>query len=306
MGLNHFKTAILLAALTALFMALGLMIGGQGGMLIAFLVALAMNGLAYWNADRIVLRMHNAVEVDEAGAPDLFATVRRLADAAGLPMPRVYLIRTRQPNAFATGRSPEHAAVAVTTGLLDTLSGEEMAGVIAHELAHIQYRDTLLMMMTTTIAGAIGMLANVALFFGGNRSSNNGMGVLGTVAVMLLAPLAAGLVQMAISRTREYAADRRGAEICGHPLWLAAALEKIAGLAARTPNMTAERNPASAHLFIVNPLSGARFDNLFSTHPATDNRVAALAALAEEWRSGAAPTLASVPSAGARHAGPWA
>jgi heat shock protein HtpX len=304
--MNFFKTALLLAALTGLFMAIGFVIGGQGGMLIAFLVALAMNLFSYWNADKIVLRMHNAQEVNEETAPEFFDTIRRLATAANLPMPRVYIVNSDQPNAFATGRNPEHAAVAATTGLLQSLSQEEVTGVMAHELAHVKNRDTLTMTVTATIAGAISMLANFAFFFGGNRN-NNGLGIIGTLAIMILAPLGAALVQMAISRTREYAADRIGAEICGRPLWLASALEKIAGAAARIRNPAAERNPATAHLFIVNPLSGERMDKLFSTHPETENRIARLVALAHEWgTSGDGPGgVASVLSAGHRYAGPW-
>jgi len=306
--MNIFKTALLLAALTGLFMAIGFLIGGQGGMLIAFVIALAMNAFSYWNADKIVLRMHNAREVDEDSAPELYQIVRRLAKAANLSMPRVYVIDSDQPNAFATGRNPEHAAVAATTGLLRSLTSEELAGVMAHELAHVRNRDTLIMTVTATIAGAISMLANFAFFFGGNRN-NNGLGLIGTLAIMILAPLGAALVQMAISRTREYAADRAGAEICQQPLWLASALQKIAGAARRIRNPAAERNPATAHLFIVNPLSGERMDNLFSTHPATENRIAQLTALAEEWGSGDGRRTASggpsVPAAGRRRAGPW-
>ncbi|MDP2619438.1 MAG: zinc metalloprotease HtpX [Hyphomicrobiales bacterium] len=306
--MNLFKTALLLAALTGLFMAIGFLIGGQGGMLIAFVVALAMNAFSYWNADKIVLRMHNATEVDERTAPEFFATVRRLAAAADLPMPRVYVVDSAQPNAFATGRNPAHAAVAATTGLLQSLSQEEVAGVMAHELAHVKNRDTLIMTVTATIAGAISMLANFAFFFGGNRN-NNGLGLIGTLALMILAPLGAALVQMAISRTREYSADRLGAEICGRPLSLASALQKIAGAAAHIRNPAAERNPATAHLFIVNPLSGERMDNLFSTHPAIENRVAQLIALAEEWGTSGggrgSAGAASVPPAGLRRSGPW-
>lgn len=304
--MNVFKTALLLAALTGLFMAIGFLIGGQGGMLIAFFVALSMNTFSYWNADKIVLRMHNAREVDEATAPEYYGIVRRLAAAADLPMPRVYIIDSEQPNAFATGRNPQHAAVAASTGLLRTLSQEEVAGVMAHELAHVKNRDTLTMTVTATIAGAISMLANFAFFFGGHRN-NNGLGIIGALAIMILAPLGAALVQMAISRTREYAADRIGAEICGRPLWLASALEKIAGAAARVRNPAAERNPATAHLFIVNPLSGERMDKLFSTHPATENRISRLVALANEWGtgSGGPASHASIPSAGRRYPGPW-
>ncbi|RME97692.1 MAG: zinc metalloprotease HtpX, partial [Alphaproteobacteria bacterium] len=249
--MNYFRTAILLAAMTALFMAVGAVIGGQQGMMIAFLFALGMNAFSYWNSDKMVLRMHRAQEVDERSAPELYDIVRQLAENAELPMPRVYLIHTEQPNAFATGRSPDHAAVAVTTGLLEQLSMEEVAGVIAHELAHIKNRDTLTMTITATIAGAISMLANFGLFFGGSRDNNNPLGFVGTLLVIFLAPLAAALVQMAISRSREYEADRLGAEICQRPLWLASALRRISQAAGRIPNMAAERNPASAHLFIV-------------------------------------------------------
>ena len=233
-----------------------------------------MNLFSYWNADKMVLRMHHAVEVDERNAPEYYGIVRDLAARAGLPMPKVYLIDNPQPNAFATGRNPENAAVAATTGLLERLSYEEVAGVMAHELAHVQNRDTLTMTITATLAGAISMLGNFAFFFGGNRDNNNPLGFVGVLVAMIVAPLAAMLVQMAISRTREYSADRRGAEICGQPLWLASALDKIARSAERIHNPDAERNPATAHLFIINPLSGERMDNLFSTHPNTENRIA--------------------------------
>ena len=204
--------------------------------------------------------------------------VAELAGRAGLPMPRVFIMDEAQPNAFATGRNPQNAAVAVTTGLMHSLSREELAGVIAHELAHIKNHDTLLMTITATIAGAISMVAQFGMFFGGNRNSNNGLGVIGSIALMILAPLGAMLVQMAISRTREYAADDLGARICGQPMWLASALAKIANAAHQVPNPEAERNPATAHMFIINPLSGHGVDNLFTTHPATENRIAALAA----------------------------
>jgi len=238
--------------------------------------------------------------VNERSAPDLYALVRQLAAAAQIPMPRVFVMENPQPNAFATGRNPEHAAVAVTTGLLNTVNGEELAGVLAHELGHIKNRDTLLMTITATIAGAISMLANFGFYFGGRGNSNGNIGLVGSLALLILGPLAAGLVQMAISRTREYAADEAGAEISRHPLALASALEKIAGMAHRIPNMPAERNPASAHLFIVNPLSGARMDNLFSTHPNVENRVARLQELAREIGDSPVP-----PSAGSAATGPW-
>jgi len=305
--MSYFRTAILLAALTALFMGIGYLIGGQGGMLIALLVAGGMNLFAYWNSDKMVLRMYGAREVDERSAPELYAMVRRLAAKAGLPMPRVYIMENPQPNAFATGRNPEHAAVAVTTGLLQTVGQDELAGVIAHELGHIQNRDTLLMTMTATIAGAISMLANFGFFFGGRSNNSGGIGFVGMLLLLILGPLAAGLVQMAISRTREYEADRAGAEISGTPMSLASALQKIAAVAHRIPNMAAERNPASAHLFIVNPLSGARMDSLFSTHPNVENRVARLEKIANTMgqtsRSGNEGPWVAKPRVAGR--GPW-
>ncbi|MEM7289135.1 MAG: zinc metalloprotease HtpX [Pseudomonadota bacterium] len=282
--MNIAKTGMLLAAMTALFMGVGYLIGGQAGMIIAFFVAAAMNFFNYWKSDKMVLRMHNAAEIDERNAPEFYEIVRRLSEAADLPMPAVYIINTPQPNAFATGRNPENAAVAASTGLLESLSMEEVAGVMAHELAHIQNRDTLIMTITATFAGAISMLANFAMFFGGNRE--RGVGIIGSLVLMIAAPFAASIVQMAISRTREYAADRRGAEICGRPEWLASALEKIASSAGRIPNNAAERNPATAHMFIINPLGDFRRDNLFSTHPDTNNRIEALERLADEWQSG--------------------
>jgi heat shock protein HtpX len=259
-----------------------------------------MNVFSYWNADKLVLSMHGAQEVDERTAPELVGLVRELARNAGLPMPRVYLMDNPQPNAFATGRNPENAAVAATTGLLRMLTREEVAGVMAHELAHVRNRDTLIMTITATIAGAISMLAQFGMFFGGNRN-NNGMGLIGTLAMVILAPIAAMLVQMAISRTREYAADNLGARISGNPRGLASALAKIAGAAEHIENVSAEHNPATAHLFIINPLSGARMDNLFSTHPATENRIAALQELAAEMGQGGFGGPASVAPAG----GPW-
>ena len=276
--MNYLRTGMLMAAMTALFLAVGYLIGGEAGLLIAFVVAAGMNLFAYWNADKLVLRMHGAREVDARSAPQFHRLVAQLAERAELPMPKLYLIETDQPNAFATGRNPENAAVAATTGLLRTLSQEEVAGVMAHELAHVKNRDTLIMTITATIAGAIGMLANFALFFGGNR--NNPLGIIGSLALMILAPLAAGLVQMAISRAREYEADRIGAEICGRPLWLADALEKLEHGARRIDNHMAENNPATAHLFIVNPLHAHAVDGLFSTHPSTANRVARLRQMA--------------------------
>ncbi|GAB4526980.1 MAG: zinc metalloprotease HtpX [Roseibium sp.] len=278
--MNYIRTAMLLAAMTALFMGIGFMIGGQSGMMIALAIAAAMNLFSYWNSDKMVLRMHHAQEVDERSAPELFRMVRQLAQNADLPMPKVYLINNPQPNAFATGRNPQNAAVAATTGLLDMLSPEEVAGVMAHELAHVKNHDTLIMTITATIAGAISMLANFAFFFGGDNR-NNPLGIVGVLLMMIVAPMAAMIVQMAISRTREYAADRMGAEICGEPMWLASALAKISGGVQRIHNPDAEANPATAHMFIMNPLSGERMDNLFSTHPNTQNRIDALRQLAD-------------------------
>jgi heat shock protein HtpX len=275
-----------MAGLTALFAACGWLIGGQSGMLIAFLLAGGMNLLAYWNSDRMVLGMYNAQEVDRRDAPALYGIVEQLAARAGLPMPRVYIIESDQPNAFATGRNPEHAAVAATTGLLRSLSHEETAGVLAHELAHVKHRDTLTMTITATVAGAIGMLANMAMFagmFGGGRNDDNRgspLGAVGAILVMVLAPLAAMLVQMAISRSREYEADRAGAEISGHPLWLANALARIHDGTQRIPNPVAEAHPATAHLFIMNPLGRGGMDNLFSTHPNVENRIRRLREMA--------------------------
>lgn len=276
--MNWLKTSILLAGLTALFMGAGYLLAGEGGMLIALLVACAMNVFAYWNADSLVLRMYRAREVTAESAPGFYGIVRQLAERAELPMPRVYIIDNPQPNAFATGRNPDNAAVAATTGLLRILDHEEIAGVMAHELAHVKNRDTLIMTVTATIAGALSMLANFALFFGGNR--NNPLGIVGTIAVMILAPIAAMLVQMAISRTREYGADAGGAEICGNPEWLARALRKLEQGAQSVDNEIAEDNPATAHMFIVNPLHARATDNLFSTHPATENRVRKLMEMA--------------------------
>jgi heat shock protein HtpX len=278
--MNTVKTMMLLALMTALFMALGYMLGGSGGMIIALVIAFAMNFFAYWNSGSMVLRMQRARQVDQNTAPELIEMVQRLADRANLPMPKVFVIDQPQPNAFATGRNPENAAVAATTGLLNALTYEEIEGVMAHELAHIENRDTLTMTITATLAGAISMLGNFALFTGGSRDNNNPFGFIGTLLAIIVAPFAAMLVQMAISRTREYAADRRGAEISGNPIALATALQKIAQMAGRTLNIPAERNPAMAHMFIINPLNGQRADNLFTTHPATENRIAALREMA--------------------------
>ena len=283
--MGYLRTAILLAAMTALFMGIGALLGGIGGSLIALVIALGMNAFTWWNSDKMVLKMHGAQPASGRAGGDLQRMVHDMADRAGMPRPKVYVIDNAQPNAFATGRNPENAAVAATSGLLQNLSREEIAAVMAHELAHIRNHDTTIMTITATFAGAISMLANFALFFGGNR--NNPLGLIGTLALMILAPLGAALVQMAISRGREYAADRAGAEICGNPLWLASALEKISGLAARIDNDTAERNPATAHMFIINPLHAHARDKLFSTHPAAENRIRALREMAgQSARSG--------------------
>jgi heat shock protein HtpX len=302
--MNYLKTAILLAGLTGLFMGVGYLIGGASGATIALVIAAATNVFAYWNSDRMVLSMYGAHEVDARTAPELVNMVAALAARAGLPMPRVFLMDNPQPNAFATGRNPQNAAVAVTTGLVQSLSREELSGVIAHELAHVKNHDTLLMTITATIAGAISMVAQFGMFFGGNRDNNNGPGLIGSIAMMILAPLGAMLVQTAISRTREYAADNLGARLVGQPMWLASALAKIEGAAHEIPNNEAERNPATAHMFIINPLSGHGIDHLFSTHPSTENRIAELQRLAAEL--GSRP--GAVPSARAEsppRRGPW-
>lgn len=276
--MNTLRTTLLLAALTALFMGLGYLIGGPAGALIALVIAAGMNLFTYWNADRIVLRMHNAQEVDARSCPQLFGIVEELARRGGLPTPRVYLIDEPHPNAFATGRNPENAAVAATTGLLAILDRDEVAAVMAHELAHVKNRDTLIMTMTATIAGAISMLANFGLFFGGSR--DRGGNTIALILAVIVAPFAALLVQLAISRAREYGADKGGAEMHGNPRKLASALAKLARGAQAIPNPVAAANPAAAALYIVPGLG--RGDSWFSTHPATENRIAALDAMAGE------------------------
>jgi heat shock protein HtpX len=309
MEMNHLKTFMLLAALTALFVGVGYLIGGPTGMLIAFVLAAGMNLISYWNADRIVLSMYRAQEVSgdepEPLIRNYVTDVHALADRAGLPRPRVYVIDEEQPNAFATGRDPAHAAVAATVGLLRLLSREEIRGVMAHELAHVKNRDTLTMTITATIAGAISSLANFAFFFGGNREREGGW--LGPIVMAILAPIAAALVQMAISRSREYEADRVGAEIAEDPQALASALQKIEAYAkGGLANYEAERHPATAHMFIINPLLGHGMDNLFSTHPSTDNRVRRLGDLAAKLgfkpraRTAVPETRSPAPAAG-----PW-
>ncbi len=276
--MGYGRTAILLAALTALFLFVGYMIAGEGGMMIALMVAIAMNVFSYWNSDKLVLRMYGAKAVNETTAPDYVRIVRRLSENAGLPMPATYIMDNPQPNAFATGRDPAHAAVAATTGLLEAMTSQEIAGVMAHELAHIKNCDTLTMTITATLAGALSMLANFALFFG--RGRNGPGGFVGTLAIAILAPMAAGLVQFAISRSREFQADKMGAEICGRPLWLASALEKLERGSIQIDNRQAEDHPATAHMFIVNPLHGGNMRKLFSTHPSTQDRVDRLHELA--------------------------
>ncbi|HEX8127393.1 MAG TPA: M48 family metalloprotease [Allosphingosinicella sp.] len=283
--MNQFRTLMMLAALTALFMGLGFAIGGPRGAAVALVVAAAMNLVTYWNADRILLSMHDAKEMTVRDCPQFVGIVHDLAARAGLPNPRVFVIDSPHPNAFATGRDPAHAAVAATTGLLGLLTREEVAAVMAHELGHVRNRDTLVMTMTATIAGAISMLANFGFFFRGGDRGNP----LAMIAAVLLAPFAAMLVQLAISRTREYGADRAGAEICGNPRALASALAKLHQGAARVPSPVAMRNPAAAALYIVP--SGTGRDSVFSTHPDTGNRIAALQAMAAEFapRAPAAP-----------------
>ena len=311
---GYLRTAILLAGLTALFVGVGFMLGGEQGMVMAFGLAVAMNAFAYWNADKMVLGMYGARQVDARSAPEFHDIVAGLAQRAGLPMPKVYIIDNPQPNAFATGRNPENAAVAATTGLLQTLSRDEIAGVMAHELAHVKHRDTLTMTITATIAGALGMLAYFAMSFGRGNDRNNPLGAVGTIAMMILAPVAATLVQMAISRSREYEADREGAEISGQPLSLASALAKLHGAVQQVDNPAAEANPATAHMFIVNPLHGGSMDSLFSTHPSMENRIRRLREMAGNTQPSQAsrPAQASarsgrIPNAGPvrRVRGPW-
>lgn len=283
--MNYAKTALLLAALTAILVAMGAAVGGQSGLIVAFIIAMVMNAFSLWKSDTMVLKMFKAQEVDDRTAPELVALVRELAQRAELPMPRVYIMNNPQPNAFATGRNPNNAAVCASTGLLETVNRNELAGVIAHELAHIKNRDTLTMAVAATIGGAVSMFAQylqIGMLFGGRRDDGNGMGFIGTMFAVIVAPLAAMMVQMAISRSREYQADRMGAMIAGNPLWLASALRKIHAAARRIQNPRAENVPAAAHVFIVNPLNGRGVDSMFATHPNVDNRIAELEALARE------------------------
>ena len=280
MSANWFKTTLLMAAIVALFGVIGGVVGGAQGMVIALLLGGAMNVFAYWNSDKMVLRMYNAQQVDEASSPYLYNMVKELAGRAGLPMPRVYIIDEAQPNAFATGRNPENAAVAATTGILQMLSQRELRGVMAHELAHVQHRDILISTISATMAGAISALANIAMFFGGRDEEGRPANPLASILVALLAPLAASLIQMAISRAREFEADRGGAQISGDPLALADALAKIDAYARGIPMPAAETHPETAQMMIMNPLSGGGLAGLFSTHPATEERIARLRQLA--------------------------
>ncbi len=277
---NLMKTAILMAAITALFMAIGAMIGGRAGMMLALVVALGMNFFSYWFSDTMVLKMYSAREVDEGSAPQFYAMVRELAQKAELPMPRVYLIDEDAPNAFATGRNPEHAAVAATTGILRVLSARELRGVMAHELAHVKHRDILISTVSATMAGAISMLANFAMLFGGRDNEGRPANPLVGILVAILAPIAASLIQMAISRAREFEADRGGAEISGDPAALASALDKIHRYAQGIPLAPAEAHPETAQMMIMNPLSGRGLAGLFSTHPSTEERIERLMAMA--------------------------
>ena len=277
---NMMKTAILMAAITALFMAIGSLIGGRQGMMLALVVAVGMNFFSYWFSDTMVLKMYNAQQVDESSAPQFYRMVAELAANAQLPMPRVFLINDESPNAFATGRNPEHAAVAATTGILRVLSERELRGVMAHELAHVKHRDILISTVSATMAGAISMLANFAMFFGGRDSDGRSRNPIVGILVMLLAPLAASLIQMAISRSREFEADRGGAEISGEPQALAAALQKIHRVAQGLPLEATERHPETAQMMIVNPLSAGGLRGMFSTHPPMEERVARLLAMA--------------------------
>ena len=289
-AMNTLRTTVLLAGLTALLLVAGQALGGQGGMIFALVLAAVMNLGSYWFSDRLVLRMYRARPATPEQAPLLHAVVRDLAQRAGMPMPRVYVIQSDAPNAFATGRNPQHAAVAATTGLLRILDREELAGVMAHELAHVRHRDTLTGAIAATVAGAIAMLANMAqwaiLFSGGRSHQGQGNGnLIGAIAMMILAPLAASLIQMAISRSREFAADAGGAAICGNPLWLARALRKLQLANQRVSMPEAEAHPAAAHLFIINPLKGRDVARLFSTHPPVEERIRRLEAAAAGLRA---------------------
>ncbi|WP_293759885.1 zinc metalloprotease HtpX [uncultured Aquitalea sp.] len=277
---NWMKTAALMAAFVAFLGLIGGMVGGKSGMLLALLFAGGMNLFAYWNSDQMVLRMYNAQEVDGQSAPEFYSMVAELSQRAGLPMPRVYVIHEDQPNAFATGRDPEHAAVAATTGIMRMLDYRELRGVMAHELAHVKHRDTLISTISATMAGAVSALANFAMFFGGRDENGRPVNPLAGILVALLAPLAASVIQMAISRAREFEADRGGAEISGDPLALANALQKIEYYAQGIAMPPAQAHPETAQMMIINPLSGGGMGDLFRTHPHTEERVARLQAMA--------------------------
>ncbi|ACT49435.1 MULTISPECIES: zinc metalloprotease HtpX [Methylovorus] len=277
---NWLKTSILMAGIVVLFGTVGAALGGAGGMMIALLLAAAMNVYAYWFSDKAVLKMYNAREVDAASAPQFYNMVKELAQNAQLPMPKVYIIDEDQPNAFATGRDPEHAAVAATTGIMRILSERELRGVMAHELAHVKHRDTLISTISATIAGAISSIAQFGMLFAGGHDRERSVHPAVAILIMILAPIAAMLIQMAISRAREFEADRGGAEISGDPTALAAALKKIHDYAHQIPLETAEQHPETAQMMIINPLSGEGIKGLFSTHPQTQERIARLMAMA--------------------------
>jgi heat shock protein HtpX len=293
MPINFGRTAFLLIFLTIILLAMGAAIGGETGVAIAFMIALALNGFSYWKSDAIVLRMQGAEQVNASNGGELYRIVEVLAERAQLPMPKVYILKIPQPNAFATGRDPEHAAICASTGLLERLTSEEVAGVLAHELAHVKNRDTLTMTMAATIGGAISMLSQylqVSALFGRRSGGAGALGWIASLGTMLVAPFAAMLAQMAISRSREYAADRLGAEICGNPDWLASALVKIdAAVRAGVANPNVEAHPAHAHMFVVNPLVKRSGDSWFATHPNIQNRIAELKKLAQEMAMGAPP-----------------
>ena len=278
---NLAKTAILMAAITALFVVVGGMLGGEQGMLMALLIAIGMNFFSYWFSDTMVLKMTNAQQVDERSAPQLYAMVKELAEKAGIPMPKVFVIDEDAPNAFATGRNPEHASVAATTGILRVLSSRELRGVMAHELAHVKHRDILISTLAATMAGAISTLANLAMFAGGRNSEGRQGNPLATILVMILAPLAASLIQMSISRAREYEADRGGAEMSADPEALAQALQKIHAYSQGIPFQAIERHPETAQMMIINPLTAGGLSQLFSTHPPMEERVARLISMAK-------------------------
>jgi heat shock protein HtpX len=309
--MNFLRTSVLILLMTAIFLMVGYAVGGPTGMMIAFAASLAMTLFSFWSSDSVVLRMHGAQIVDERSAPEYYDIVRQLAANAQLPMPKVCIMHSPQPNAFATGRSPSHAAVCASTGLLDMMTKEEVAGVMAHELAHIKNRDTLTMAVAATLAGSISMLTNYTLLFGGGGRERSPLGPFGVIAIALAAPFAAMLVQMGISRSREYAADALGAEICQRPLWLASALGKLERNRGKFTNRTAEAAPATAHMFIVNPLTGQGFDNWFMTHPGTANRIAKLEQIAMQMgqlnqpgHSGI-PPIADMGGAAPGQGGPW-